>query len=106
MAGFEEALKALCAEYRASLPLKFAELDRLWRRVRVDSQVDALAELRRELHSIAGSGKTFGLPALSAAASAAEACIEAWRESGALPGAQEGARFGGLLDELKRAGQS
>lgn len=60
-----EELEALLAEYRAGLPEKLARIEALHSR-------GQLAELARELHTLAGSAGTFGLPRVSAAARAAE----------------------------------
>jgi len=56
---------AIIAEYRATLPQKIDRLDRLLKD-------GGIAELRRELHTLAGSAGTFGLPRVGAAAQAAE----------------------------------
>jgi len=56
---------AIIAEYHATLPQKIEHLERLLKN-------GAIAELRRELHTLAGSAGTFGLPRVGAAAQAAE----------------------------------
>jgi HPt (histidine-containing phosphotransfer) domain-containing protein len=62
--------------------------------------------LQRGLHSIAGSGSTFGMPALSEAAAAAESWIEPYCERVALPDAAGCVHFDGLLDAVKRSASS
>ena len=59
----------LRAQYRASLPARLARLERL-------CAEHGRGELRRELHSLVGSGETFGLPEVTLAARAAEALLE------------------------------
>ncbi|MGH8689487.1 MAG: Hpt domain-containing protein, partial [Burkholderiales bacterium] len=56
---------AIIAEYRATLPQKVSRLEQLL-------EAGSIAELRRELHTLAGSAGTFGLPQVGAAARAAE----------------------------------
>ena len=61
---------ALLAEYRRDLPQTIARIDSLLAGVR-------FAELRRALHTLAGSAGTYGLPRVGQAAAAAEAHLEA-----------------------------
>lgn len=63
-------LDALIAEYRRGLEPKIARLHELFAQQR-------LRDLRRELHTLAGSAGTFGLPEVGTAAKAAEAYLEA-----------------------------
>lgn len=60
-----DELDALLAEYRRDVPKKIARLQEL-------SSNERLPEVLRELHTLAGSAGTFGLPRLGAAARAAE----------------------------------
>jgi HPt (histidine-containing phosphotransfer) domain-containing protein len=76
-AGLEE----LAAEYRSALPRRLARLEELAAGARRE-------ELARELHSLAGSAGTFGLPRLGEAARAAEAHLDG---------------CGARLDEAQRA---
>jgi HPt (histidine-containing phosphotransfer) domain-containing protein len=61
---------ALLAEYRRDLPQTIARIDSLLVGAR-------FAELRRALHTLAGSAGTHGLPRLGQAAAVAEAHLEA-----------------------------
>jgi HPt (histidine-containing phosphotransfer) domain-containing protein len=99
---FRRELDTLSSEYRHRLPEKLAALDRLWLGV-VSGKLPpaALAELRRELHTLAGSAKTFGAAAVSAAAAAAEAFLDPFCELGTLPGAEDAAQFARLLEALR-----
>ena len=63
-----EELEALVAEYRASLPAKLERIESL-------AAAGDLKALARELHTLAGSAGTFGLPQVSAAARAAEEAV-------------------------------
>ena len=86
-------LEAFNAEYRSSLPQRLADIDASWSAVR-RGETDALRPLLRQLHSIAGSALTFGLPALGRAAAAAEDWIEPYSERSEVPAAA-------ALDELE-----
>lgn len=68
-AVFMAFLEQQRAEYRALLPERLLEIVSLWRQVlQSDDPSKALATLERCAHSLAGSGATFGCPALGAAA--------------------------------------
>src|SRR5215510_12302041 len=93
----------LRAEFRGSLPAKLTRLRSLWGRIDCDEpDADALEILRRELHTMAGSGGTFGLPLVSKAAGAAEAALEGLRD-GSRPGGKRAKRFLAQLDSLEKA---
>jgi HPt (histidine-containing phosphotransfer) domain-containing protein len=93
----EDPFAELRAEYRASLPPRLERIESLLASL-VAGEVAAAQrrELERELHSIAGSGRTFGLPAVSAAARAAEALLEQ-------PGEPDWSRIRDLLAQLRAA---
>lgn len=106
--AFAQYLAALSAEYRESLVEKMAHIDLLWKDLPVRSTAGStahgpLATLHRELHTLAGSAKTFGLPEVSVAARAAEHFIEPYSTVGALPAAPQLAEFEALLAELRAA---
>jgi HPt (histidine-containing phosphotransfer) domain-containing protein len=61
---------ALVAEYRRDLPQTLARIESLLAAGR-------LPELRRAVHTLAGSAGTYGLPELGQAAAAAEAHLDA-----------------------------
>jgi chemotaxis protein histidine kinase CheA len=93
----------LRTEFRGSLPAKLKRLRSLWERIDCEEpDADALEILRRELHTMAGSAGSFGLPQVSKAAAAAEEALEGLKE-GSRPGAKRAARFLPLLDKLDKA---
>jgi chemotaxis protein histidine kinase CheA len=99
--------EAFNAEYRRSVPERLREIESLWSDLRqVGASRERLHALLRGLHSIAGSGSTFGMPQLSAAAAAAESWIAPFCERGAMP--EEGRRgeFDALLSALRAAASS
>ncbi|HSH08525.1 MAG TPA: Hpt domain-containing protein [Burkholderiales bacterium] len=70
-------LAALTAEYRQKLAARLDALEALAEQRSPGQQGAALVEdLYRALHTIAGSAKTFGLPAVSDAARAGERYLE------------------------------
>lgn len=92
----------LRTEFRGSLPAKLKRLRSLWERVDCDEpDPDALEILKRELHTMAGSAGSFGLPQVSKAAEAAEEALAGLKE-GSRPGAKRVAKFGALLDGLEK----
>lgn len=78
---FRQMLAAVSAEYRAGLPARLAAIDELWGCImRGGDAAQAMPDLIRALHSIAGSAETFGLTAVGQAAAAAEARLELYRD--------------------------
>jgi diguanylate cyclase (GGDEF)-like protein len=72
------ALQEMRKLYRLNLPGKLEEINSLWDALqRADKlEADAVHELHRFVHSLTGSGATFGLAALSHAAGALEKTIK------------------------------
>src|SRR4051812_38913615 len=93
----------LRTEFRGSLPAKLTRLRSLWGRIDCEEpDADALEILKRELHTMAGSAGSFGLPQVSTAAAEAETALEGLTE-GTLPGAKRAAKFLAALDKLDKA---
>lgn len=109
--AFRKALVELSAEYRGSLPGKLAEIDSLWAALRGGSEpVARVADLRRLLHTIAGSARTFGLAEVGSSAKLAENFLGPFcGEEGSpapectLPAAADGLAFDALLEGLRRS---
>jgi len=90
----------LRTEYRRGMPQKLERVEKLWTLVAGAKAVGApLSELCRELHTVAGSAGSFGLPELSTAALAAENHLIA----ASSVGAAERATMERLLAEMKKA---
>lgn len=93
----------LRTEFRGSLPAKLRRLRSLWERIDCEEpDADALEILKRELHTMAGSGGSFGLPLVSKAAAAAEDALDGLK-AGSRPGAKRSAKFVALLGKLDKA---
>ena len=65
-----------------------------------EGEPDALESLYRAIHSLSGSGETFGFPKLSEAAKQCEAVLLEGIESGQLPRADAQAGIVSVLAEL------
>lgn len=102
--AFKRQLEELNAEYRRALPGKLARIDALWSEMTGEpARADRLAVMQRELHSIAGSARTFGIAGVSEAAAAAESFLEPCVRRGKLPAAAGRVEFERLLDSLRKA---
>ncbi len=102
---FKRQLEAHRAEYRRDLPAKLGALGELWRGLASGAlSPGRLAELHRELHTLAGTARTFGVAGVSEAAAAAESLLEPYCRRSRLPGAAKRAELERLLDALNRAG--
>jgi HPt (histidine-containing phosphotransfer) domain-containing protein len=94
--------KKLRTEFRGSLPAKLRRMRSLWERLDCEEpDSDALDMLKRDLHTMAGSAGSFGLPQVSKAAAAAEDALGGLK-AGSRPGAKRAAKFRALLDKLDR----
>ena len=90
----------LAREYCLNLQAKLARIEQLRAAMAGGSAPLAqVADLQRELHSVAGSAQVFGLPAVSEAARAAEHYVA--ERCRARPGAAEWAELGALLGRLR-----
>jgi chemotaxis protein histidine kinase CheA len=75
---FQQQLKAFCREFRKALPEKIAQIEGLCTECdRMPASADRLRELKRALHSLAGSARTFGVEGVGEAARAAEQALNA-----------------------------
>lgn len=101
--ALERELEALRAEYRASLAPRLARLEALLEDTAGAGCAARFSELRREVHKIAGSAKTFGLPQVSEAAFALESYLQAHANPGFVPDPGERSELKLLLERLARA---
>lgn len=96
----------LSAGYRERLAARLKRIDDLLGElVAGTAPAGHLADLHRELHTVAGLADMFGLPAVAQAARAGEGLLEPYRKEGATPGPQAWAQVREQLDALKRAAQ-
>lgn len=106
MADQEELLaklKALSDSYAAQLPEKFAQIEQQWRQLPTDSWDDeGFQILHRLVHSLTGSGKTFGFAALSDAARMLETCLKQIAETKQAPDEEQRNQIQGMMVELRQ----
>ncbi len=77
--GVNDIIRQLTVKYQAQLPEKFAQIDALWEEIQSASVPDQekVQNLHRLVHSMTGSGATFGLSELSVTARVLEASLKA-----------------------------
>ena len=98
-------LQALRDSYAAQLPAKIAEIRALWQRLAAQPNHEDLKTLHRLVHSLSGSGATFGYSSLSAAARVLELCLNDVVENGkALDGSCQ-QRVEDYLREIEAVGR-
>jgi HPt (histidine-containing phosphotransfer) domain-containing protein len=102
--AIDRELAALHKAYRARLPLQAGELDKIWQTVQEGGcGGEALAALHALAHGIAGSGATFGYPALSEAATPLEELADNILRAGAPPSDAQRDRLAQLVEILRSA---
>jgi two-component system OmpR family response regulator len=98
----EDALQVLYRRYAADLPATIANIEGLWKGLVSGSESLALKALHRALHSLAGSGETFGYTQLGKSAQEMELALEPCLKSAAVPQAMI-ETLSSMLDRLKQA---
>jgi len=100
---FERGLEAINEAFRRALPEKVRQVEDIWRELQAGHAAPGtVRELQRALHSLAGSGRTFGVSGLSEAAAAAEACATRI-ESGSIADGALRSDFERLLENVRNA---
>ncbi len=95
-------LAALQRDYLAQLPQRLAAIEEAWSRLAADSwAVEPARELLRLVHNLSGSGATFGVAELSAAAREFEQQLQAAIGERSPPAAQARARMQAALAQLR-----
>ena len=80
-----EKLEALRLEYQQMLPTKLENILALWQTIKKQKELgESMEEFYRQVHSLAGSGTTFGFSRLSSAAKELERGIREAQDSGSL----------------------
>lgn len=78
MPSTEEKLRLLRKDYRQSLPTRLESAAVSWRALEQQWNTAQAVKLHRELHSLAGSGATFGFPKLTSVAREFESLVKRW----------------------------
>jgi HPt (histidine-containing phosphotransfer) domain-containing protein len=100
----DKAMDSLQRAYADQLPDKIREAEGLYEALRRSpGDVESLRRLIRLTHNLAGSGATFGFPALGAAALALSEALQALLEGDDSKLAGHFPRLDGLIETLKRS---
>ncbi len=102
--NLREQLRRLHESYAEQLPDKIQEIEQTWQRA-FDAAADApdLAEFHRLVHSLAGSGGTFGFPKVSEAARAIEQATKVLIDNPQPPSTRDRKHIAHLLKDLHRS---
>ena len=99
-----EQLQAVRASYAARLPNKLDEIDKQWQVLNgADWDPVAAEVLQRQVHSLAGSGSTFGFPLLGEVSRSMEQLLKSWAEESLVPNDEQRSRVENLIAELHPA---
>ncbi len=102
-AELERQLGVMRQAYRTRLPERLDMIAGLWSQLEVEGwQFETARELRQQLHRLAGSGATFGMPELGNAARNTELALRSWLASE--PPAEVAAELAALFAELRHTG--
>lgn len=102
-AEYQAKLDKLTERYRAALPQRLAQMRAAWAQVADEDDRDALADLHRVAHSLAGSGQTFGYAAVSRVARELETALAAALATGTLADHVRQSDFDAWLSALEQA---
>jgi HPt (histidine-containing phosphotransfer) domain-containing protein len=85
--------------FAARLPVRLGEIEEAWRdTLHKNWETEPLRRFHRLVHSLAGSGTTFGYPEVSRAARDLERLVEPVSQAGVAPGDPAG--FAARVEEL------
>ncbi|MDD1623863.1 MAG: Hpt domain-containing protein [Methylococcaceae bacterium] len=96
-------LKILCNAYAAQLPEKLKQLEQVWEQLPLDSwDEEGFQTLHRMVHSLTGSGKTFGFALLSDVARNLEEHLKQLAQAKTTLSVQQRSHIHELMSELHR----
>ena len=99
--ALQAQLKALCDAYGAQLPEKLKQLEQVWKHLPQDSwDEENFQTLHRMVHSLTGSGKTFGFALLSDVARNLEVHLKQLAQAKVTLNEQQRSHIHGLISEL------
>jgi diguanylate cyclase (GGDEF)-like protein len=94
-------LKLLCDAYAAQLPEKLKQLEQVWKQLPQDSwDEEGFQTMHRMVHSLTGSGKTFGFALLSDVARNLEEHLKQLAQVKTILSEQQRRHIHGLMSEL------
>jgi len=101
---FQSGLKALSDAYAAELPQKIQQIEAAWGNLQHGEWDDAgFQSLHRMVHSLTGSGRTFGFATLSDAARALETMLAEMVQVKAMPDQEQRNQMRMALSALQQA---
>ncbi len=99
-----DQMDVLRGRYAARLPDRIRDIVAAWGRLRDGSaDPEGLASFHRSVHNLAGSGRTYGFPAVSDAARTLEIMLRLALRTGGLPRPDQRVEIDHLLDALREA---
>lgn len=101
--GLQEKLGLLTESYAAKLPDKIDQIDQMWGQLQVEWNEEDLQTLHRTVHSLAGSGKTFGFAEISVVAHDLEGILKGIMKLKTLASEQQCAQVQKKIEELRQA---
>lgn len=102
-AELQAKLKAMSDDYAAKLPEKLGQVEHAWEQLSEDRwDEEGFQTLHRMVHSLTGSGKTFGFALLSDVARNLEECLNQIAQSKAAPDKGQRNCIRVLLSELRQ----
>lgn len=102
-AALQAALKALSGDYAAKLPEKLGQIEQTWERLQQEGwNAENLEDLHRMVHSLSGSGKTFGFTLLGDVARNLEMRLKLLAQGQKAPDEVEARHIQVLLSELRQ----
>jgi chemotaxis protein histidine kinase CheA len=103
-ADLAERLARLRHSYISHLPAKIGDIEAAWQSLMHNAwEKRLIAEMHRMTHSLTGSGKTFGVDAVSGAARSLEMRLKAVTAADARPSEPELVRISELVQHLRYA---
>lgn len=101
--GLQEKLRLLAESYAAKLPDKIDQIDQMWRQLQAEWNEDGLQTLHRTVHSLTGSGKTFGFAEISVVAHDLEGFLKGIMKLKTPANEQQCAQVQKKIEELRQA---
>ncbi|MBI3538292.1 MAG: diguanylate cyclase [Chloroflexi bacterium] len=103
--ALEKQLRELRDAYAQALPDRIQNILVAWQTLQANWEKASLRALYRLVHSLAGSGATFGFRALSSAARESELYLQGLLENPHLPSSEQITQISALVQEIKRAAE-
>lgn len=100
---FQDALRTLSASYAAQLPEKISQIEDTWAVLKAKWDANVLSDFHRMVHSLTGSGATFGFTELSHVARTLEAILKLFVNQVGTANAEQLAEIQIQVSALKKA---